>query len=85
MEYVLTIIMCAFVEGKTQCMPPFTLNQTYEDGYTCMLDGYTKSYDKIVEIGREEVNKYNIYIKFGCNENNSNKTTTSYIIIQQKI
>jgi len=64
------------VEGKTQCMPPLTLNQTYKDGYTCMLDGYTKSYDKIVEIGREEVNKYNIYIKFGCSENISNKKST---------
>tara|TARA_R110002020_G_scaffold170461_1_gene360123 strand:+ start:355 stop:549 length:195 start_codon:yes stop_codon:yes gene_type:complete len=64
------------VEGKTQCMPPLTLNQTYKDGYTCMLDGYTKSYDKIVEIGREEVNKYNIYIKFGCSENIINKKST---------
>ena len=76
MEYVLTMIMCAFVEGKTTCMPPFTVNQTYKDGYTCMLDGYTKSYDKIVEIGREEVNKYNIYIKFGCSENIINKKST---------
>ena len=76
MDYVLTIIMCAFVEGKTQCMLPFTLEKTYKDGYECMLDGYTKSYDKIVEIGREEVNKYNIYIKFGCSENISNKKST---------
>jgi hypothetical protein len=76
MEFVLTMIICAYVENKTQCMPPFTLNQTYEDGYNCMLDGYTKSYDKIVEIGREEVNKYNIYIKFGCSENISNKKST---------
>ena len=76
MEYVLTIIMCAYVVAKTQCMPPLTLNQTYKDGYTCMLDGYTKSYDKIVEIGREEVNKYNIYIKFGCSENIINKKST---------
>tara|TARA_R100000231_G_scaffold126958_1_gene97665 strand:+ start:366 stop:539 length:174 start_codon:yes stop_codon:yes gene_type:complete len=57
-------------------MPPFTVNQTYKDGYTCMLDGYAKSYDKIVQIGREEVNKYNIYIKFGCSENISNKKST---------
>ena len=63
------MIICAYVEGKTTCMPPFTLNQTYKDGYT-------KSYDKIVEIGREEVNKYNIYIKFGCSENISNKKST---------
>ena len=77
MEYVLTMIMCAFVEGKTTCMPPHTFDTKYEDGYSCMLDGYTKSHDKILELGREDVNKFNIYIKFGCNENQSNKTTIS--------
>ena len=77
MEYVLTIIMCAVVEGKTTCLPPYQFEKTYVDGYSCMLDGYTKSYDKIVELGKEDVNKFNIYIKFGCNENISNKTTTS--------
>ena len=77
MEYVLTMIMCAFIEGKTSCMPPHTFDKKYEDGYSCMLDGYTKSYDKILELGREDVNKFNIYIKFGCNENQSNKTTIS--------
>ena len=82
MEYVLTIIMCAIVEGKTSCMPPHTFKTKYEDGYSCMLDGYTKAHDKIVELGRDDVNKYNIYIKFGCNENHTNKPTTSNIIIQ---
>ena len=82
MEFVLTMIMCAFVEGKTTCMPPHLIEETYTDGYSCMLDGYTKSFDKIVELGRDDVNKFNIYIKFGCNENNSDKTTTSYIIIK---
>ena len=48
MEYVLTMIMCAFVEGKTTCMPPHQFEETYIDGYECMLSGYTKSYDKIV-------------------------------------
>ena len=76
MEYVLTMIMCAFVQGKTTCLPPITMEETYKDGYSCMLSGYTKSYDKIVELGREEVNKYNIYIKFGCSENISNKKST---------
>ena len=82
MDYVLTMIMCVFVQGKTTCLPPFRIEETYKAGYECMLSGYTKSYDKIVELGKDDVNKYNIYIKFGCNENNSNKTTTSYIIIQ---
>ena len=76
MEYVLTMIMCAFVQGKTTCLPPITMEETYKDGYSCMLSGYTKSYDKIVELGKDDVNKYNIYIKFGCSENISNKKST---------
>ena len=82
MDYVLTMIMCVFVQGKTTCLPPFRIEETYKDGYSCMLAGYTKSYDKIVELGKDDVNKFNIYIKFGCNENNINKTTTSHIIIK---
>ena len=77
MEYVLTMIMCAFVEGKTTCMPPHQFEKTYIDGYECMLSGYTKAYDKIVELGRDDVNKYNIYIKFGCYEDQSHKATVS--------
>ena len=33
-----------------------------------MVDGYTKSHDKIVEIGPNDVNQHRIYIKFECNE-----------------
>ena len=62
MKYVLTMIICAFVEGKTTRMPPLVVNENYADGYSCMLDGYTKAYDKIVEIGKDDVNKFNIYI-----------------------
>ena len=76
------MIICAFVEGKTTCMLPLVVNENYADSYSCMLDGYTKAYDKIVEIGKDDVNKFNIYIKFGCNEDHFNKTTTSYIVIQ---
>ena len=82
MEFVLTMIMCAYVEGKTTCIPPHKFEETYIDAYSCMLSGYTKAYDKIIELGKDDVNKYNIYIKFGCNENHTNKTTTSYIVIQ---
>ena len=82
MEFVLTMVMCAFVEGKTTCMQPHSFENKYTDAYSCMLDGYTRSYDKIVELGKDDVNKFNIYIKFGCNENHSNKTSTSYIIIK---
>ena len=62
MEFVLTMIICAYVEGKTSCMPPHRIDETYTDGYSCMLDGYKKAYDKIIELGRDDVNKFNIYI-----------------------
>lgn len=81
MSYVLTVVMCAYIEGKTTCMPPFRFEQSYVDAYSCMLDGYSKSYDKLIELGREDVNKFNIYIKFECNEDHSNKTPTSHINI----
>ena len=74
MKFILTMIICSGVSG--QCMPPFTFENSYIGGYECMLDGYIKSHDKIIEIGREEVNKHKIYIKFGCYEDNSNKPTT---------
>ena len=77
MEFMLTMILCAFVDGKTTCMPPHTFETKYKDAYSCMLGGYTKSYDKILELGKEDVNRFNIYIKFGCNENQFNKTPVS--------
>ena len=82
MNFILTLLMCSVVEGKTTCLPPFQSEVEYKDAYECMLDGYNESYNKIVELGREDVNKYNIYIKFGCHENQSNKTAVSSIIIE---
>ena len=82
MNFILTFLMCSVLEGKTTCLPPFQSEVEYKDAYECMLDGYNESYNKIVELGREDVNKYNIYIKFGCHENQSNKTAVSIIIIE---
>ena len=82
MNFILTFLLCSVVEGKTTCLPPFQSDVEYNDAYECMLDGYNQSYNKIVELGREDVNKYNIYIKFGCHENQSNKTAVSSIIIE---
>ena len=77
MEFFLTIFICSIIDGKTNCIPPITLEEKYKDGYDCMLSGYTKSHDKIVELGRDDVNKYKIYIKFGCYEDQSHKATVS--------
>ncbi len=77
MKYLLTMVICSIIDGKTNCIPPIPIDEIYNDSYECMLSGYTKSYDKIVELGRDDVNKYNIYIKFGCYEDKSYKTTVS--------
>ncbi len=82
MSFILSMMMCSVIDGKTKCIPPHTFEVKYPDAYECMLDGYNESYNKIVELGREDVNQYKIYIKFGCHENQSNKTTVSSIEIR---
>ena len=46
MSFILTMMICSVINGKTQCVPPITFEDKYLDGYDCMLDGYTKSFDK---------------------------------------
>ena len=40
----------------------------YDDVYSCMIAGYKESSSKIIEIGPDDVNEYEIYIKFYCRE-----------------
>ena len=75
MNFLLTMLICSSTVQGITCLPPHTFDISYKDGYECMLDGYTKSHEKMVEFGREEVNKHKIFIKFGCYEDNSNKPT----------
>ena len=60
----LTIFLCSFYAQT--CLTPHTFEDIYADSYSCMLEGYQKSYDKMVELGAEEVNKNGIYIRFIC-------------------
>jgi hypothetical protein len=48
-------------------MPPVEYPIKFNDGYDCMIAGYKESLLKTQEIGRVDINKHNIYIKFGCN------------------
>nr|BAR31591.1 hypothetical protein [uncultured Mediterranean phage uvMED] len=68
MKVFLTMIMCSIVNGQTTCIDPYTFPESYEDSYSCLIQGYQKSIDKVEEIGREAINEHGIYIKFGCNE-----------------
>ena len=56
--------MCSYTE--TTCMTPYQWPETFNSTYDCMLAGYEKSQKKMKEIGRKDVNKYQIYIKFTC-------------------
>ena len=69
------MIMCSAVAG--QCMPPFKSDKVFKDEYDCMVEGYTMALEKTIEIGREDINNNKIYIKFGCNEDQSHKTSIS--------
>ena len=39
---------------------------TFDSQYDCLMFGYKQSIVKMQQIGPEEVNKYNMYIRFIC-------------------
>ena len=60
----LTVFLCSLYSSI--CLPPHTFEDVYSDNFSCMLDGYQRSFDKMVELGAEEVNKQGLYIRFIC-------------------
>ena len=66
MNYLLSILICSTVANT--CMPPYTFEDIYDSSYTCLMDGYQKSIDKLKEIGQSEVDEHGIYIKFECTQ-----------------
>ena len=38
----------------------------FPDIYECMIAGYEESKNKTLEIGRSDVNKFDVYVKFVC-------------------
>ena len=66
MKFGLVLFLCSFV--AEECLPPHYFPAKFEDEYTCLMTGYEQSILKIEEIGREEINKHSMYIKFVCAE-----------------
>ncbi len=64
MKILLSLIICSQVAGT--CMPPYPWPETFDTTYDCMTFGYEESLKKMKEIGRTEVNKHDIYIRFTC-------------------
>jgi len=66
MKIILIIYMCSAVANE--CLPSIQINEVYNDMFDCYLDGYKKSIDMLEKMGRDEVNKHEIFTKFTCKE-----------------
>ena len=66
MKIALFLIICSSVAGT--CIPPFVHDKIYDNYYDCLIDGYQMSLEKIVEIGKADINENGIYIKFECKD-----------------
>ena len=64
MKIILTLFMCSISAGE--CLPPYEWPERFRDSYDCMQFGYKESHRKMEEIGRLEVNKHGVYIRFVC-------------------
>jgi hypothetical protein len=64
MKIILTLYLCSTVTGT--CLEGFEWPKNYPDMYDCMVAGYETALDKIIDIGRFEVNDYEMFIKFTC-------------------
>ena len=64
MKILLTLIICSYTSGS--CLPPYEWPQQYSDMYDCFQAGYETSFKRMEMLGRDEVNKHQIYIRFTC-------------------
>jgi len=64
MKFLLTLIICSYTQGV--CMPEYRWPEQFNSTYDCMMFGYEESGRKVKEIGRSDVNKHQIYIRFTC-------------------
>ena len=69
MKILMSLIICSSVAGE--CMPPFQWPEAFNTKYDCLHFGYEESQRKLEEIGREDINKYGMYIKFTCKADDS--------------
>ena len=63
-KIVLSLIICSQVAET--CLDPYTWPETFNNQYECLMFGYEESMNKMKEIGREEINKHNMFVKFYC-------------------
>ena len=64
--------MCSYT--ATSCLPGYQWPEKFNDIYACMQMGYTESMNKMKEVGREDVNKHQVFIRFACVEEEETET-----------
>ena len=64
MKFALILFLCSYAADA--CLEPHYFPKEFKDEYSCLMEGYNQSKSKLREVGREEVNKHSIYIKFVC-------------------
>jgi len=64
MKILLSLIICSQVAGT--CLEPYEWPDRFNTQYDCLMFGYEESLKKMKEIGRADVNQYNMYVKFFC-------------------
>ena len=69
MKYILALIICSQTQGV--CMPPYQWPETFNSQYDCLMYGYEESMNKMQEIGRTEINKHGMFIRFTCTPENT--------------
>ena len=69
MKYILALIICS--QTQSVCMPPYQWPEQFNSQYDCLMFGYQESMNKMQEIGKEEINKHNMFIRFTCTPQNT--------------
>ena len=69
MKITLLLIICSQVAGT--CLEPYEWPDQFNTQYDCLMFGYEESLKKMTEIGKTEVNKYNMFVKFHCTAQNT--------------
>jgi hypothetical protein len=64
MKIILILYMCSYVGGA--CLPGHQWPDKFDDIYDCMQMGYSESIKKMKEVGRENVNEHEIFVRFAC-------------------
>ena len=68
MKIILILTMCSLTTHE--CMTQFEWPVKFDSAYNCSMVGFKASVDKLIEIGKEEVDLHKISITFECREIN---------------